>query len=58
MNRIFLIILATGGIGIYYLVKYIQTNGVFNLMVGGFISVSIILLAGLTMYANKQKIVG
>jgi|TARA_Y100000034_G_scaffold72640_1_gene87532 hypothetical protein len=58
MNGIFLIIIATVGIGIYYLVKYIQANGVFNLMVGGFVFISIILLTGLTMYASKQKIVG
>lgn len=53
----FIIIIAVG-IGIYYLVKYIQANGMFGLMVGGFIVISILSLIALINYAKKYKPVG
>lgn len=58
MSALTWIVLAIVGIGIYYLIKYIKEHGVFDLLVGGFIVVSIFLLISLILYAKKQKVVG
>lgn len=58
MKGLTFIIIAVVGIGIYYLVKYIQVNGMLGLIVGGFVVISVMSLFALINYAKKYKIVG